>query len=82
MGDYYETGIVKETCVLVGVISGRQSREQVEEYLDELAFLAETAHAVCLNPLHNPLIIHIQRPLLGKGRWRKYLLMLLKTRWI
>lgn len=33
----------KEKAVLVGLISREQSDEQVTEYLDELAFLAETA---------------------------------------
>lgn len=34
-----------ERAVLVGVILPNQSREQIEEYLDELAFLADTAGA-------------------------------------
>ena len=36
----------QETCVLVGLVSGRTRRDQAEEYLDELAFLAETANAI------------------------------------
>jgi GTP-binding protein HflX len=34
-----------ETAVLVGIITQEQDEERVEEYLDELAFLAETAGA-------------------------------------
>ena len=34
-----------EKAVLVGVITQEQREDQVEEYLDELAFLAETAGA-------------------------------------
>jgi GTP-binding protein HflX len=34
-----------ETAVLIGVITQEQREDQVEEYLDELAFLAETAGA-------------------------------------
>lgn len=34
-----------ETCVLIGLATRHQRREQLEEYLDELAFLAETAKA-------------------------------------
>ncbi|MBM71887.1 MAG: GTPase HflX [Crocinitomicaceae bacterium] len=41
-----ETAIEKETCILVGVATKNQKREQLEEYLDELAFLATTADAV------------------------------------
>ncbi|HLR37620.1 MAG TPA: GTPase HflX [Chitinophagaceae bacterium] len=33
----------KETAVLVGLITGNETEEQVNEYLDELAFLAMTA---------------------------------------
>ena len=32
-----------ETAVLIGIINQEQSEEQVEEYLDELAFLTQTA---------------------------------------
>ena len=35
-----------ETCVLIGLITGRVTRALVEEYLDELAFLASTAQAI------------------------------------
>lgn len=35
-----------ETAVLVGLITQNQTEEQLKEYLDELAFLAETAGAV------------------------------------
>ena len=34
-----------ETCVLIGLATRHQRREQLEEYLEELAFLAETAKA-------------------------------------
>ena len=34
-----------ETAVLIGLVTGRSTRDQVEEYLDELAFLASTAQA-------------------------------------
>lgn len=35
------------TAVLVGIICEGQTEEQVREYLDELAFLADTAGAIC-----------------------------------
>lgn len=37
---------IKEKAILVGVISNEQTEDQVNEYLDELAFLTETAGAV------------------------------------
>ena len=38
-------GLKKQTekAVLIGLVTGRQSEEQVKEYLDELEFLAATA---------------------------------------
>ena len=38
----------EERVVLVGLIQKDQTTEQVNEYLDELAFLAETAGAITL----------------------------------
>jgi len=38
----------RERAVLVGVVTAEHSDEQIKEYLDELAFLAETAGAVAV----------------------------------
>lgn len=46
MGKFIETHQAPESCVLVGLINEQQSREELEEYLDELAFLAKTANAI------------------------------------
>ncbi|MGD9992997.1 MAG: GTPase HflX [Salinivirgaceae bacterium] len=43
---YYSTEKEIEQAVLIGVINQEQDEQQVEEYLDELAFLTETAGAV------------------------------------
>jgi len=40
-----QTEIYQETAVLVGLITPRQPEERAKEYLDELAFLADTAGA-------------------------------------
>ncbi len=45
MGDYWDHRVYPETAVLVGVIQQYQTEEMAAEYLDELAFLAETAGA-------------------------------------
>lgn len=45
MSDFILTEHIPEKAVLVGVISSRQTEAQAREYLDELAFLAETAGA-------------------------------------
>jgi phosphate/sulfate permease len=38
----------EERAILVGLIQKNQTEQQVNEYLDELAFLAETAGAITL----------------------------------
>ncbi|HBT84983.1 MAG TPA: GTPase HflX [Porphyromonadaceae bacterium] len=43
MKDFINQDIKNENAVLVGLITQEQSEEKVNEYLDELAFLAETA---------------------------------------
>lgn len=46
MKDFITNEIKNETAVLVGLITPEQNEEKVQEYLDELAFLAETAGLV------------------------------------
>ncbi len=43
MGTLHETAVVAETAILIGLIQGNQTEQQVQDYLEELAFLAETA---------------------------------------
>ncbi len=45
MGDYWDHRPQPESAVLIGVIGQDQTEEETNEYLDELAFLAETAGA-------------------------------------
>lgn len=42
----HETAVVAETAILIGLIQGNQTEQQVQDYLEELAFLAETAGLV------------------------------------
>lgn len=49
MKEFITTEIKSENAILVGLITPDESEEQVEEYLDELDFLAETAK---INPVH------------------------------
>jgi len=46
VGDYFYTDRATERAILVGLITPDQNEEQVKEYLDELAFLAETSGAI------------------------------------
>ena len=56
----YETAKEQETAVLVAVTRKNQPEDNTEEYLDELAFLAETAGAKTLHrftqKLENPIL--------------------------
>jgi GTP-binding protein HflX len=45
MGDYWDHRDYPETAVLVGIITQHQTEEMAAEYLEELAFLVETAGA-------------------------------------
>lgn len=58
----------KEKAVLVGVVSQHQTKEQAEEYLDELAFLAETAGAETVGRFLQKLERPDSRSYIGKGK--------------
>lgn len=57
-----------ERAVLVGVISQNQSEEQVQEYLDELAFLADTAGVVVEDRFVQKLEHPHPKTFVGKGK--------------
>lgn len=58
MGKHIDTAPVTETAVLVGLIQGTDTEELATEYIEELAFLSETAGLVpqkrFLQRLHKP----------------------------
>lgn len=58
----------EETAVLVGVVQKEQTEHQVQEYLDELAFLAETAGAVTVKKFIQKLPHPDSRTFVGKGK--------------
>ena len=58
----------EEKSVLVSVIQKDQTEEQVDEYLDELAFLAETAGAKTLKSFKQRLPHPDSRTFVGKGK--------------
>jgi len=60
--------IIEERAVLVGVIRDNQTAEQVDEYLDELAFLAETAGAVTVKKFTQKLKHPDTRFFVGSGK--------------
>jgi GTP-binding protein HflX len=58
----------EERAVLVGLVHKDQSEQQVTEYLDELAFLAETAGAVSVKRFIQKLPHPDSRTFVGKGK--------------
>jgi len=64
----FSTAIRKETAVLVALINQQQPEYKAHEYLDELAFLAETSGAITLERftqrLEKPDVTHF----VGKGK--------------
>jgi GTP-binding protein HflX len=63
-----DTAKKQETCILVGIVTKQQSRELLDEYLDELAFLALTANAVCLKRFTQNLDHPDSRTFVGSGK--------------
>ncbi|MCC6601343.1 MAG: GTPase HflX [Crocinitomicaceae bacterium] len=58
----------RETCVLVGIVTRQQSHEQLDEYLDELSFLAETADAIAVKRFWQQLDHPDSRTFVGAGK--------------
>lgn len=58
----------EEQTVLVGLIQKEQTSEQVTEYLDELAFLSETAGAIAVKRFTQKLPHPDSRTFVGKGK--------------
>lgn len=58
----------EEKAVLVGLVYKDQTEQQVQEYLDELAFLAETAGAITVKRFIQKLQHPDPRTFVGKGK--------------
>jgi GTP-binding protein HflX len=58
----------EEKAVLVGLIQKDQTNEQVTEYLDELAFLSETAGAIAVKRFTQKMAHPDSRTFVGKGK--------------
>ena len=58
----------EEKAVLVGLVHKDQTEQQLQEYLDELAFLAETAGAVAVKRFTQKLPHPDSRTFVGKGK--------------
>jgi GTPase len=68
----------EQKTVLVGLVTGSQTEHQLNEYLDELAFLAETAGVIAVKRFTQKLPHPDSRTFVGKGKLeeiRKYVSM-------
>jgi len=68
MGKMIETAKRRDKVVLVGIVSNLQSEREVNEYLDELAFLAETAGAEPVKRFIQKLEIPNPKTFVGSGK--------------
>jgi len=59
---------VAEKAILIGVITPEQNKNQAEEYLDELAFLAKTAGAIPIKKITQKLPVPNNKTFIGKGK--------------
>ncbi len=58
----------EQKTVLVGIVTGGQTEQQLNEYLNELAFLAETAGLITLKKFTQKLPHPDSRTFVGKGK--------------
>ncbi len=70
----------EEKTVLVGVVTGEQTEEQLNEYLDELAFLAETAGVIAIKRFTQKLAHPDSKTFVGKGKLQEIKNFILKNR--
>jgi GTP-binding protein HflX len=68
MGDYWDHRPQRETAILVGVITHDQTEEMAREYLEELAFLADTAGADQRAVFTQRLDVPHPRTFIGSGK--------------
>lgn len=61
-----------ERAVLVGLITPRQNEAKANEYLDELAFLADTAGAVTEKSFCRNSTVPIRALLSAKANWKRF----------
>ncbi|MFH0866707.1 MAG: GTPase HflX [Bacteroidota bacterium] len=68
MPDPIYTKIIPENAILIGLITPKQDEERVKEYLDELAFLVDTAGAIPVKRFVQRLEMADRRTFVGAGK--------------
>lgn len=71
MSKTFDTSTELEKVVLVGLISGKDSEDRIEEYLDELAFLVDTAGGIPLKRFTQRLDRPDSKTFIGSGKLRE-----------
>jgi GTP-binding protein HflX len=67
-GGHVLVDAVEEKCVLVGVITQDMTETQAKDYIDELAFLAETAGATTVETFQQKVQVANPKTYVGKGK--------------
>ncbi len=70
----------KERVILIGVVSNDQTEEQITEYLDELAFLADTAGAIPVRKYIQHVNIPNPRTYIGSGKLEEIKLFVIENK--
>lgn len=65
---FFDSSHKDESAILIGLVYKEQSEEQLQEYMDELAFLAETAGAKTLKRFTQKLPKPDSRTFIGSGK--------------
>jgi len=68
MSNPITTEIIPEKAILIGLVTSRQDAEKVKEYLDELAFLVDTAGAIPVKRFTQRLEMPDPKTFVGAGK--------------
>jgi len=68
MAQNTSTAIEHEKVVLIGIITAKDDESRIDEYLDELAFLVETAGGIPIHRFKQKLSTPDPRTLIGSGK--------------
>ncbi|MBE0660948.1 MAG: GTPase HflX [Bacteroidales bacterium] len=68
MPEMIDTAIRQERVILIGLITNREDETHIDEYLDELAFLVDTAGGVAVNRFVQRLESADRRTFVGSGK--------------
>ena len=68
LGSKKETGAILKRSILIGIVNQKQNEVKIKEFLDELAFLAETAGSTPVKRFTQQLSRPDSGTFIGKGK--------------